>query len=199
MLAGEVDILIGTQMIAKGHHFPKLEFVGIIDADLGLAGGDLRAMERTYQILHQVAGRAGREERLGKVLVQTYMPDNSALKALIAHDRAAFLHNEMEQRRKFHMPPYYRLATVTLSGKLEKHVQNKINELARIAPQAAHIDVLGPAPAQMSYLRNQYRYRLIVRMPVKMSIQRYLDAWLAKVKIPSAMTLRVDIDPYNFM
>lgn len=199
VMSGEVDILIGTQMIAKGHHFPNLEFVGIIDADLGLEGGDLRAMERTYQILHQVAGRAGREEQLGTVLVQTYMPENSALKALINHDRDAFLTNEMQQRKQHKMPPYYRLATVTLSGKLEKVVREKMEDLARIAPNSPDIDVLGPAPAQMSYLRNQYRYRLIVRMPSKMSIQHYLDAWLKPIKLPSSLTLRVDIDPYNFM
>lgn len=199
MMNHEIDIIIGTQMIAKGHHFPKLEFVGIIDADLGLAGGDLRAMERTYQILHQVAGRAGREENLGKVLVQTYMPDNSALKALIAHDRAAFLANEIDQRRLFNMPPFCRLATITISGKLEKQVQHKINEMARLAPNAAGVDVLGPAPAQMSYLRNQYRYRIILRTPTSMNMQKYIAAWQARVQIPPSLTLRVDIDPYNFM
>jgi primosomal protein N' (replication factor Y) len=195
----ELDILIGTQMIAKGHHFPKLEFVGIIDADLGLEGGDMRAMERTYQILHQVAGRAGREDKLGKVLVQTYMPDNSAIKALTADDGAAFVANEMKQRRLFGMPPYTRLATITLSGKLEKQVKNAIAELARIAPNAAGVDVMGPAPAPMSFLRGQYRYRIILKTPSGFNIQHYIDAWLKRIKLSSALTLRVDIDPYSFV
>lgn len=195
----EIDVLIGTQIIAKGHHFPKLEFVGIVDADMGLEGGDLRAMERTYQLLHQVAGRAGREENLGRVLVQTYMPENSAIKALLSNDRDEFMANELRLRQQFGMPPYSRLATITISGKLEKQVKAAIIELTKLAPLAEGVELLGPAPAPMSFLRGKFRYRLIVKAKLNVNLQAFVQAWLSRQRLSSALTLKVDIDPYSFV
>lgn len=199
MHSHEIDILIGTQMIAKGHHFSKLGLVGIIDADIGLEGGDLRAMERTYQLMHQVAGRAGRESDIGNVYIQTYMPENSAIEALISGDRDKFIESEIAGRKKFEMPPFGRLATITLSAKFEKQVKDSITRLAAKAPTARGISVLGPAPAPMSYLRGQYRYRLIVRCKRNLNIQKYISQWLEQAHLAPSIKMKIDIDPYSFV
>ncbi|PIR34366.1 MAG: primosomal protein N' [Alphaproteobacteria bacterium CG11_big_fil_rev_8_21_14_0_20_44_7] len=195
----EIDILVGTQMIAKGHHFPKLAFVGIVDADLGLEGGDLRAMERTYQLMHQVAGRAGRESDVGKVLIQSYMPENSAIAALIGEERNKFIKSQLAEREKFGMPPFGRLATIVLSGKNEKLVGNYISKLALAAPKSDNVEVLGPAPAPMSYLRGQHRHRLIIKTARNINIQKYIKNWTEKTHLPPSIKMKIDIDPYSFV
>lgn len=199
MLNHEIDILIGTQMIAKGHHFAKLALVGVVDADLGLEGGDLRAMERTYQVLHQVSGRAGREEDLGKVILQTYNPDSIVLQALAHGRRDEFVEHEIMARRRFAMPPFGRLATIVVSGKDEHVVKKYITELSLNAPHIKEVQLLGPAPAPMSFLRGQHRYRLILRSAKKFHIQKYIKAVLERVKAPSALKVKIDIDPFSFV
>ena len=198
IIAGEIDIIVGTQMIAKGHHFPNLTLVGVIDADLGLEGGDLRAVERTYQLLHQVSGRAGREKDKGRVIMQSYHPDNTILHALQKEGRDAFLAQEMRSRERNAMPPFTRLAGIILSGKEEGAVLAAAKKLVKYAPQEEGLRILGPAPAPMAYLRGNYRYRLLIKAKRTILLQKALKFWLMSVKTPSSVRIKVDIDPYNF-
>lgn len=192
------DIIIGTQIIAKGHHFPSLTLVGVIDADLGLAGGDLRAGERTFQLLHQVSGRAGRAEKPGRVFIQTYMPEQTVIKALAKNDRDEFLAVEAREREKAVMPPYGRLAALILSDPDENKLDMFCRSLAQKAPRYDDIRVLGPAPAPMGYLRGKHRRRFLVKAGKNLPIQKYLAEWLGNVKTPSSLQLKVDIDPQSF-
>ena len=199
MTAREIDILIGTQIMAKGHHFPLLTLVGVIDSDLGLGGGDLRAAERTYQLLHQVAGRAGRAEHPGRVLLQTYMPGHPVMEALIAGDRDRFLAQEADDRMSRAMPPFGRLAALIVSGPHEPSVRETARALARSAPRQGGIEVLGPAPAPLAILRGRYRYRLLVKAPRETQLQRPLRAWLAANPVTRGLRIQTDIDPYSFL
>lgn len=194
----EVDVIIGTQMIAKGHHFPSLTLVGVVDADLGLSGGDLRAGERTFQMLHQVAGRAGRGQKPGRVYLQTYMPDQMVIRALAAHDRDRFLEVETAERQKAGMPPFGRLAAVIVSGADETRLDQFCRALAQKAPRYDDLRVLGPAPAPMAFLRGKFRRRFLIKAPKGVSPQKYLQDWLSSVKIPSTLQLKIDIDPQSF-
>lgn len=197
--AGEVDIIVGTQIVAKGHHFPHLGFVGVVDADLGLGNGDLRASERTYQLLSQVAGRAGREATKGAAMLQTYMPDHPVLQALIAGDRDQFLARETAARKAARMPPYGRLAALILSSPRQDDVVALGHILARKIPRAANIDVFGPAPAPIARLRNRFRYRFLVRAERAAPLQEFIRQWLSGTKMPSGVRLNIDIDPYSFL
>ena len=195
----EVDLVIGTQLVAKGHHFPLLTLVGVVDADLGLAGGDLRASERTFQLLQQVAGRAGREERSGQVLVQTHMPDHPVISALVTGDRDGFLEREAEERRQRGLPPFGRLAAIVVSGPDPTLVDRVAGALARAAPQGAELRVLGPAPAPLAVLRGRHRRRLLVKAGRGVALQPFLKDWLEKVAAPGSVRVHVDIDPYSFL
>jgi primosomal protein N' (replication factor Y) (superfamily II helicase) len=195
----EIDILVGTQIVAKGHHFPLLTLVGIVDADIGLAGGDLRAGERSWQLLHQVAGRAGRAERPGRVLVQTHMPEHPVMQALVAGDRERFLAAESHDRRKRNWPPFGRLAALVLSGEDEALVDRVARRLGATAPRETGIEVLGPAPAAMAILRGRHRRRLLVKATRDFDLQSALRDWLAQTQIPASLRLAVDIDPYSFL
>ena len=195
----EVDIVIGTQIIAKGHHFPMLTLVGVVDADLGLNGGDLRASERTYQLLHQVAGRAGREQRPGRVLLQTYMPEHRVMQALADDQREAFLEVEAEERRAAAMPPYARLAALIVSGPDMAEVGHTARNLALAAPRGDGMVVLGPAPAPLAMLRGLHRERLLMKARRDVHIQSLLAEWLGKVSVPGNVRVQVDIDPYSFL
>ena len=197
--AREVDIIIGTQIVAKGHHFPWLTVVGVVDADLGLENGDLRAAERTFQLLQQVAGRAGRAERRGRVYLQTYMPEHSVMRALIAGDRDAFFAREAQARERVKLPPYGRLAGVVVSSQDANLAQHWARELARAAPIAQDVAVLGPAPAPLALLRGRTRLRLLVKAGRNVNIQAYMQAWLEPLKVPGRVRVSVDIDPYNFL
>ncbi len=197
--AGKIDIIIGTQMVAKGHHFPNLTLVGVIDADLGLEGGDLRASEKSFQMMTQVSGRAGRAEKKGKVLLQTYNPDHPVMKALIAGDRENFLKREAEYRRAAAVPPFGRFAAIIFSGRNESEVKQAATQLRNAAPKQAGTQVLGPAPAPMTQLKGKYRYRLLVKSLKNSNLQQYLRQWLALAPPPSAIQMKVDIDPYSFM
>ena len=194
----EIDLLIGTQIVAKGHHFPMLTLVGVVDADLGLAGGDLRAAERTYQLLHQVAGRAGRAELPGRVLLQTYDPANPVMQALIAGDRDRFLAEEAADRRRAAMPPFGRLAALILSGSNVDAVDRLAAELARTAPAVEGVEVLGPAPAPMALLRGRHRRRFLLKCRREQQPQPLIREWLKPVKLRGDLRLQIDIDPYSF-
>ncbi len=199
MQAREIDILIGTQVMAKGHHFPFLTLVGVIDADLGLAGGDLRASERTFQLLHQVAGRAGREERPGTVLLQTFQPDHAVIQALTSGDRDRFLASERRERERHGMPPFGRLAALIVSGPDGARVETAARALARSRPADIRVQVLGPAPAPMSILRGRHRMRLLVKAPRDVNMQAFLRGWLSRLRVSGGVRIQVDIDPYSFM
>jgi primosomal protein N' (replication factor Y) len=193
------DVLIGTQIVAKGHHFPMLTLVGVVDADLGLVGGDLRAGERTYQLLHQVAGRAGRAERPGRALLQTYMPEQPVMQALASGDRDRFLAAEASARRNAGLPPFGRLAALILSAPDAEAADFAARALARAAPQMPGLSVLGPAPAPLAILRGRHRRRFLVKAERAVNIHSVLRDWLARVRLSGSARLQVDIDPYSFL
>jgi primosomal protein N' (replication factor Y) len=195
---GEVDIIIGTQLVAKGHHFPRLTTVVVVDADVGLSGADLRAGERSYQLLHQLGGRAGRGELAGTVLVQTYLPEHPVMQALAAHDRNRLMSLEARERKAGGWPPFGQLAAIVLDGADEAKVRAAGQALARSAPTDARLKVLGPAVAPMSKLRGQYRYRLLVKAEKGINLQRTLRAWLGEQKF-SGVRMKVDVNPYYFL
>jgi len=200
--AGEADIIIGTQMVAKGHHFPNLATVGIVDGDLGLGTADPRAAERTFQLLHQVTGRAGRSvgTGIGRGLVQTYMPEHPVMQAIISGDREAFLSREIRQRQAGMLPPYGRLAAIVISARDKELAELFARDVARRAPPAERIEVLGPAEAPLAIIRGRYRWRLLIKAPRELDVQTYLRTWLAALpKAPADLRLSVDIDPYNFL
>ncbi|MDZ3836814.1 MAG: primosomal protein N' [Rhodospirillales bacterium] len=199
MEAGEIDIVIGTQIIAKGYHFPHLALVGVIDADLGLSGGDLRAGERTFQLIYQAAGRAGRGERPGRALVQTTMPQHPVMAALASGDRDRFLAAEDAARREAGMPPYGRLAALIVSGADAKAVEAAANALALTAPKADGVRVLGPAPAPLSLLRGRHRRRLLLHAARSVAVSPLVRQWLAATRLPGTVRVQVDIDPYSFL
>ncbi|MGB5093442.1 MAG: primosomal protein N' [Parvibaculum sp.] len=197
--AREVDIIVGTQIVAKGHHFPWLTLVGVVDADLGLENGDLRAAERTFQLLQQVAGRAGRAERPGRVLLQTYMPEQSVMQALVAGHRDAFLAREAMARERLSLPPFGRLVGVVVSSADAALASKTARDMARHVPSADNITVLGPAPAPMSLLRGRTRLRFLVKAGRNVNVQAFTQAWLSGIKVPNAVRISVDIDPYSFL
>ncbi len=194
----EIDIIIGTQLIAKGHHFPKLTFVGIVDADLGLESGDLRAAESSYQIIQQVAGRAGREKELGQVYLQSYMPNTPVIKSIIAGNRDEFLQIEINARKMAKMPPFGRLASLIIASPKEKLLDDFCNYLASVAPRYEKTVILGPAIAPMAIIRNNHRRRFLIKTDKNINIQTLILNWLARVKKPSQIKLKIDIDPYSF-
>lgn len=198
MEEGNVDILIGTQILAKGHHFPSLTLVGIVDADLGLMGSDLRASERTFQLLSQVAGRAGRGEKKGIVYLQTLYPENAVLQALVENNREKFLVLEKKTRRLLKMPPFGKLAAVIVSGPNQEETEKTALWLGQTAPNNEFVSTLGPAPAPIFMLRNKFRYRLLLKTAKNIRIQDVLRDWLKRIKIPGRVRVEVDIDPYSF-
>jgi primosomal protein N' (replication factor Y) len=199
MARREIDLLVGTQIVAKGHHFPLLTLVGVIDADLGLAGGDLRAGERTFQLLSQVAGRAGRAEHPGRVLLQTYQTEAKVMQALAAGDALGFARAEAEDRRAGGWPPFGRLAALIVSGIDPQMVEKTAQHLARLAPRDPSLELLGPAPAPLALLRGRHRRRLLLKAPKQTNIQAYVRHWLGQITLPRQVKVQVDIDPYSFL
>ena len=195
----EIDILVATQVAAKGHHFPDLTLVGIVDADLGLAGGDLRAGERSWQILNQVAGRAGRAEKPGRAILQSWQPGHPVITGMASSDRQAFMAAEREGREMLGFPPFGRLGALLLTGENEQQVNDAARALAAIVPQGTGIEVWGPAPAPLYRLRGTFRVRFLIKGARDQSIQKFIRDWLALVKLPSAVRRTVDIDPYAFL
>ncbi len=194
-----VDLIIGTQLVAKGWHFPHLTFVGVIDADLGLAGGELRASERTVQLLHQVAGRAGRAEAAGRVMLQTFVPDHPVMQALLQGDFDAFMASEAESRRDGEWPPYGRLAALIVSAESALMADTVARDLGWAAPRGEGIVVLGPAPAPMALLRGRHRRRLLLKVRREVPVQPILRSWLAAVRVPRGGRVDVDVDPISFL
>jgi len=196
---GRFDLVIGTQLVAKGHHFPRLNLVGIVDADLGLGNGDPRAAERTFQLLHQVTGRAGREEGRGVGYLQTHQPEHPVMRALIMGDREAFYQNEIEQRERTGYPPFGRLASLIISAG-DKHVAEAYGRtLVSLAPKDDVVRVLGPAEAPIAVVRGRHRYRLLVKSPRAYDLSGYLRDWLSQApKTQRNLQLEVDVDPMSF-
>ncbi|MFE3839287.1 primosomal protein N' [Pseudogemmobacter sonorensis] len=199
--AGEADIVIGTQIVAKGHNFPQLTLVGVIDADLGLQGSDLRAAERTFQLMRQVAGRAGRAERPGEAWLQTHQPDHPVIRAILGGDEESFWRAEAAERRAARAPPYGRMAGIILSGPDLAPLFDLGNELARRAAPLARIgaEVFGPAPAPVARVRGRHRVRLLVKAPKAAPLQAALSDWVAQLRLPNRIRLAIDIDPQSFM
>ncbi|MEM8743550.1 MAG: primosomal protein N' [Pseudomonadota bacterium] len=197
---GDADIIIGTQLVAKGHHFPQLATVGVIDGDLGLGQGDPRAAERTFQLLSQVTGRAGREKISGKGYIQTYMPEHPVIQALVSGDRDAFLEQEIAVRQAAGYPPFGRLASLVVSATSMPQAMDYARMVAGRAPKAEKIKILGPVEAPLAVIRGRHRVRILIKAPRETDIQAYLRQWLAAVPSPKgSLRLAVDIDPYNFM
>ena len=197
--AREVDLIVGTQLVAKGWHFPHLTLVGVIDADLGLAGGDLRAAERTFQILHQVGGRAGRAERPGRVLLQTWCPQHPVMRALVSGEIERFVLAELAERRAGGWPPYGRLAALIVSAGDAETADEAAQALRRAAPEGDRFLVLGPAPAPLAVLRGQHRRRLLLKAARDANVPTLLRGWLASAKVPRAARVEVDVDPVSFL
>ncbi len=196
--AGEIDVLIGTQIVAKGHHFPNLTLAGVVDGDIGSGAGDPRAAERTFQVLHQVSGRSGRGGKRGRALIQTRNPDDPVMLALMAGSRDSFLQEELASRERSMMPPFGRLASLILAGTDAALVRETGRKLASAAPKAGGLAVWGPAPAFYQMLRGRTRERLLVHAARNIDVQGYLREWLKAVEIPRAVRLTIDIDPISF-
>ncbi|ETR77617.1 primosome assembly protein PriA [Afipia sp. P52-10] len=197
---GRVDIIIGTQLVAKGHHFPRLNLVGVVDADLGLGNGDPRAAERTFQLLNQVIGRAGREAGQGVGYLQTHQPQHPVMRALVTCDREAFYASEIEARERTGYPPFGRLASLVVSAGERAMAEGFARQLAACAPLDDAVKVLGPAEAPLAVVRGRYRYRLLVKSQRGYDLSGYLRDWLAAAPKPKGtLKLEVDVDPQSFL
>lgn len=196
----KIDIIIGTQLVAKGHDFPNLTLVGVVDADMGLMGGDLRAAEKTFQLLHQVSGRAGRAEKPGRVFIQTYNPDTPIMQALKHNDRDGFMAEELQSRQLRHLPPFGRLALITLLSPKLDVVDQISRDLARHMPHHPTITVLGPATPPLAKLRGKFRKRfLLIAKDKKTSLQHFITGWLTQDRVPKSTKIQIDIDPVSFV
>jgi len=197
--SGEFQIIIGTQLVAKGHHFPYLSLVGVVDADLGLTSGDPRAAERTFQMLQQVTGRAGRGETKGRALLQTYDPTHPVIRALVSGDSERFYAEETAQREMAVLPPFGRLAALIVSADDRNPAENHARMLARMAEPPPGVHVLGPAEAPLAVIRGRHRFRLLVRTPRDFDMQTYIRHWMARApKITGNIKVSIDIDPQSF-
>ena len=196
---GEIDIVIGTQILAKGHHFPNLTLVGVVDADMGLFGTDFRAAEHTFQQLFQVAGRAGRGDAPGRVLMQTYQPDHPVLQAICNGDRDSFMAADMAARRAAKMPPYGQLTALVIEAQKEPILKKFCDALAAAAPSAPGVRIMGPIAAQVYQVRNWYRMRFLVAGDARAMLQPLVAHWLAKVPPPANVRVKIDVNPQNFM
>ncbi|HTG37695.1 primosomal protein N' [Sphingomonas sp.] len=199
MEAREIDIVVGTQLITKGYHFPDLTLVGVIDADLGLSGGDLRAAERSFQQIMQVAGRAGRGEKPGRVYIQTHDPRAPVMQALVSGDAESFYEAETEARRDADAPPFGRFAAIIVSSEDKDAAHDTARAIGRAAPRVEGMDVFGPAPAPLAMLRGRHRFRLLVHARRVFPVQDAIRDWLGGVDWPARVRVAVDVDPYSFV
>ena len=199
MEAGAIDIVIGTQLVTKGYHFPNLTLVGVVDADLGLAGGDLRAAERSFQQIQQVAGRAGRGDKPGRVLVQTHDPDAPVISALVSGDAPGFYSAETDARRDAAMPPFGRLAAIVVSAEDSSEADAVARRIGQKAPKVEGMAVFGPAPAPLAMLRGRHRQRLLVHAARSLDVQDVIRDWLADIDWSAKVRVSVDVDPYSFL
>jgi primosomal protein N' (replication factor Y) len=199
MEAGAIDVVVGTQLVTKGYHFPNLTLVGVVDADLGLAGGDLRAAERSFQQIQQVAGRAGRGDKPGRVFVQTHDPDARVIAALVKGDAAGFYAAETEARREAAMPPFGRLAAIIVSAEDAHEAEAVGRRIGHAAPEVEGMAVFGPAPAPLAMLRGRHRQRLLVHARRSLDVQDVIRDWLAEIEWGAKVRVSVDVDPYSFL
>jgi primosomal protein N' (replication factor Y) len=199
MEAGAIDIVIGTQLVTKGYHFPNLTLVGVVDADLGLAGGDLRAAERSFQQIQQVAGRAGRGDKPGRVLVQTHEPEAPVIAALVSGDAPGFYAAETDARRDAAMPPFGRLAAIVVSAENSSDAETVARRIGHAAPKIEGMAVFGPAPAPLAMLRGRHRQRLLVHAARSLDVQDVIRDWLAGIEWSPKIRVSVDVDPYSFL
>jgi primosomal protein N' (replication factor Y) (superfamily II helicase) len=196
---GAIDIVVGTQLVTKGYHFPNLTVVGVVDADLGLDGGDLRAAERTFQQIMQVAGRAGRGEKPGHVYIQTHAPEARVMQALVSGDSAAFYEAETEARREAEAPPFGRYAAIVVSSEDKGAAEETARMIGRAAPRGEDVHVYGPAPAPLAMLRGRHRFRLLVHASRSFAVQDAIRAWLGGLEWSPKVRVAVDVDPYSFL
>ena len=199
MESGEIDIVIGTQILAKGHHFPNLTLVGVVDADMGLFGTDFRAGEHTFQQLFQVAGRAGRGTHPGTVLLQTYQPDHPVLTAICAGNRDMFMSTDMAGRKLAQMPPYGQLIAIIVEGQRESVLAQFCAQLAAAAPNLNGGKIMGPIAAQVYQVRSWYRMRFLVAGGRNANLQPIVAKWISSVRVPSNVRIKIDVTPINFM
>ncbi len=199
MEAGDIDIVVGTQLVTKGYHFPNLTLVGVVDADLGLEGGDLRAAERTFQQIRQVSGRAGRGNKPGQVFIQTHSPTARVMQALVTGDAEAFYEAETEARRDADAPPFGRYAAIIVSSEEQACAHETALLVGRAAPRVEGMHVYGPAPAPLAMLRGRHRYRLLVHARRALDVQDVIREWLGGLDWPAKARVTVDVDPYNFL
>jgi primosomal protein N' (replication factor Y) len=197
---GEADIIIGTQLVAKGHNFPGLSLVGVVDADLGLAHGDPRAAERTFQLLTQVTGRAGRAGQTSRGLLQTYAPEHPVIQALVSGDREAFYANEAETRRRGRLPPFGRLASIIVSAGDRHSAERHARDLAMSAPLQEGVRLLGPAEAPLALLRGRHRFRLLAQSDSAGRLHDWLRTWRAAgPRARGSVRVAIDVDPMSFL
>ena len=195
-----IDIIIGTQIVVKGHHFPNLTLVGVIDGDMSLSSSDLRANENTFQILTQVSGRAGRDCKKGQVFIQTYNPENPVMVAIKNNDRNSFIESELKDRKLLNMPPFSKLAAIILSSKNKTNLDIACELLRKQMPiNINNLTVYGPIDAPLSYIKNNYRKRFLMIADKKLNLQFIIKKWIENIKFPYNVVVKVDIDPYNFM
>jgi primosomal protein N' (replication factor Y) len=199
MEAGAIDIVVGTQLVTKGYHFPNLTLVGVVDADLGLSGGDLRAAERSFQQISQVSGRAGRGAKPGRVFVQTHEPAAPVISALVSGDAEGFYEAETEARREAAMPPFGRLAGIIVSSEDSTEATETARLIGRTSPRVENMAVFGPAPAPLAMLRGRHRQRLLVHAARSLDVQNIIRDWLGKLDWPRGVRVAVDVDPYSFL
>jgi len=199
MEAGAIDIVIGTQLVTKGYHFPNLTLVGVVDADLGLQGGDLRAAERSFQQIQQVAGRAGRGDKPGRVLVQTHDPEAPVIAALVSGDAPGFYAAETEARRDAAMPPFGRLAAIIVSAEDSAEAESIARRIGNTAPSVDGMAVFGPVPAPLAMLRGRHRQRLLVHASRSLDVQDVIRDWLGAIDWSAKVRVSVDVDPYSFL
>jgi primosomal protein N' (replication factor Y) len=193
----EIDIIIGTQLLAKGHHVPNLTLVGILDGDMGLRGADWRANEKAFQLLQQVSGRAGREEKVGEVFIQTFQPDHFLFNTLQQENQEDFLINELNIREAIGLPPYKRLAAITLSGIDAIKTEKEAKTLARFLKTNAHesLEVLGPIEAPLFKLQSRFRYQILLKAPKVFHLSQFIENYIRQIKISSSIRVLIDIDP----
>ena len=199
MEQGDIDIVIGTQILAKGHHFPNLTLVGVVDSDMGLYGTDFRAAEHTFQQLFQVAGRAGRGEIPGRVLLQTYQPDNPVFNAICSYDRDTFMNSDMASRRVANMPPFGQLIALIIEGEQEQTLKQFCETLAAAAPRLNGGKIMGPIAAQIYQIRSWYRMRFLISGGATAHLQPVVSQWLSSVRVPPNIRIKIDVNPQNFM
>ena len=195
----KIDILVATQIMAKGYHFPNLSFVGVLDADAGLTGGDMRAIERTYNLLQQVSGRAGRTNKRGKVLIQTYFPDQEVIQSLIKRDRNLFVQQALQDRKTFNIPPFTYMTSIIISGHAKSQAESYAQKLVQHNFSSKNINILGPVEAPIFLLRGQHRYRILIKGSSRKLLNEYTKFLLKKYPLPSPLRRIVDVDPYTFM